>query len=118
MTDKTTSRDPDILRAQALALLDEAQSIDGLKPYFALHEHQFGETPYLVWAKDNPGEKASVLFEEDFEPDAGDSVSVYEGFELQTLVGLKDRMPEGQMGRVEATESSQTTQSRGSAPRG
>jgi hypothetical protein len=115
MPETTPSRDPDLLRAKALALLQEAQSIDGLKPFFAIHVHEneYGEIPYVVWAKSNPGDDVQVMFEADFDPDS-EFISVYEGFDLESMVGVKGRMPEDQDQQDSVAESP----TQGPAPRG
>lgn len=35
------------LRTKALACLQEAQAIDGLKPYCIIHRHEYGTSAYL-----------------------------------------------------------------------
>lgn len=78
------------LRAQALALLQRAQEIDGLHPYLIHHSHEYGHTGYLVWA---PGpelsqEAAECALESSFEPNKDEFLDIQSGVSLKEVVGI------------------------------
>lgn len=77
------------LRKQALALLQQAQEIDGLKPFTANHTHSFGETTYIIWSEQAPDEEgaASVLASK-FEPELEETLFIQEGITLQQMTGV------------------------------
>ena len=69
MTDHTSTQALS-LRVQALALLQQAQQLDGLKPFLIHHSHQYGTTGYLVWGTEEPDEvTAAKLLDSEYEPD-------------------------------------------------
>lgn len=74
------------LRAKALALLEEAAALDGLKPYSVTHRHHDGASTYLLWAAEAPGkgESAKVL-DDEFEPDKGEELDIETAFTLEEL---------------------------------
>lgn len=77
------------LRSQALACLQEAQALDGLKPYCVIHRHEYGTSAYLGWFKKDPGiEEASSILEAEFEREHGEELSVEDSFTLEELMGL------------------------------
>ena len=82
----------DALRAQAAALLERAQALDGLKPFVALHsQRNRGDSPYLVWASSNPGHRADEVLAEEFDPER-DALTVLDllgaGETLSCLTGV------------------------------
>ncbi len=82
----------DALRAQAAALLERAQALDGLKPFLALHsQRNRGDSPYMVWASSNPGHRADEVLTEEFDPER-DALTVLDllgaGETLSCLTGV------------------------------
>lgn len=74
------------LRRQALALLQEAEGLDSLKPYVIRHEHRWGEEERLVWAAAEPSHEAakkSVGYQEW----QNEVVTVQQCFPLEQLTG-------------------------------
>ena len=81
----------DALRAQAAALLERAQALDGLKPFVALHsQRNLGDSPYLVWASSNPGHRADEVLADEFDPER-DALTLLDlteaGLTLSSLTG-------------------------------
>lgn len=75
------------LRAQALALLEQAQAIDGLKPFVVMHDHEFGASGYVCWFDREPRqEEAEAILETEFEPDRGERLQV-DSLTLAELAG-------------------------------
>ena len=82
------TRDPAILRSQALALMREAQSIDGLRPFLVIHEHKGGGTPYIAWATSEPTvEQAASILESEFEPEREEFLTVDDSLRLEEMTG-------------------------------
>lgn len=76
------------LRKQALALLQEAQAIDGLKPFTANHSHRFGETTYIIWSAQTPDEdEATSVLEDEFESEL-ETLFIQEGITLEQMTGV------------------------------
>lgn len=78
------------LRVQALALLQQAQQLDGLYPYVVHHSHEYAFTGYLIWA---PGpelseEAAASVLESSFEPEKNESLDIESGVSLEEVVGI------------------------------
>lgn len=78
------------LRAQALALLQRAQEIDGLHPYLIHHSHEYSQTGYLIWA---PGpelseEAAASVLESSFEPEKNEFLDIESGVSLEEVAGI------------------------------
>ena len=90
------------LRTQALALLQQAAAIDGLKPFGVTHWHDSGASTYIVWATAAPGEaEASKVLESEFEPDQGERLEIEDAFTLDELTGVAvwtriDELPSNQ----------------------
>lgn len=77
------------LRSQALALLQEAQSFDGLKPFTVTHTHSYGESTYVLWAAEMPTqEHAKTVLDCEFEPEREESLAVEDGFTLEEMTGV------------------------------
>lgn len=78
------------LRVQALALLQQAQQLDGLYPYLVHHSHQYNFTGYLVWASgpELPEEAAATVLESDFEPEKNESLDIESGISLEEIAGV------------------------------
>ena len=77
------------LRKQALALLQQAQAIDGLKPFTANHTHRFGETTYIIWSEQTPDEDgAASVVAAKFEPELEETLFIQEGITLQQMTGV------------------------------
>ncbi len=78
------------LRVQALALLQQAQQLDGLYPYLVHHSHEYNFTGYLIWA---PGpelseEAAETVLDSSFEPDRNESLDIESGISLEEIAGV------------------------------
>lgn len=83
------------LRARALALLQEARELDGLRPFAVTHRHKFGSSTYLLWAARTPQEhEAAAGLDADYEPDR-EELAIEEGLTLEQLAGvaLESRLP-------------------------
>lgn len=78
-----------LLRAQALALLQEAQAIDGLKPFTVTHTHREGESTYVVWAPEPPTEgQVEAVLESSFEPYRDETLVIEGCHTLEELTGV------------------------------
>ncbi len=78
------------LRVQALALLQQAQQLDGLYPYLLHHRHQYGSTGYLAWSPvPNFSKKAiAYVLESSFEPEKNESLDIESGISLEEIAGV------------------------------
>lgn len=77
------------LRNKALALLEEAAALDGLKPFSVTHRHEYGASTYLLWAPDAPDEDdAAKALDADYEPDKGEELDIETSFTLEELIGV------------------------------
>ena len=77
-----------VLRAKALAALQEAAAIDGLKPFIVTHSHEYGASIYLVWASESLREEnVNEALDCDYEPDRGEELCI-DAPPLEDLVGL------------------------------
>jgi hypothetical protein len=86
LQEKTASAEAMELRRQALALLQQAEKLDSLKPYVIRHEQQWGDEERLVWAAAVPSHEAakkSVGFQEW----QNERVLVQQCFPLEQLTG-------------------------------
>lgn len=80
--------DPVLLRARALALLQDAEAIDGMKPYLIVHSHEYGESVYVGWGSKKPDETAAArLLDAEFEPDRGETIEIHDDLTLSELTG-------------------------------
>lgn len=78
-----------LLRTKALALLQEAQAVDGLKPFTVTHTHSFGESTYVLWAAETPTqEQAEAVLDSEFEPDREETLVVEDCFSLEEMSGV------------------------------
>lgn len=76
------------LRARALALLQEARELDGLRPFAVTHRHEFGSSTYLLWAARTPQEhEAEAALDADYEPDR-EELAIEEDLTLEQLAGV------------------------------
>ena len=85
------------LRVQALALLQEAQQLDGLKPFTVTHMHAYGDSTYLLWAESVPDEaQAELVLDCEFEPELNESLIVEGHFRLEEMAGTSStsRLPD------------------------
>lgn len=85
------------LRAQALALLEEASTLDGLKPFSVTHRHAYGASTYLVWANGVPDEhSAAKVLDSDYEPDKDEELDIETSLTLEEVTGvsLSARLPD------------------------
>lgn len=65
------------LRSKAQALLEEAQALDGLKPYAIVHDHQYGVSCYITWCESEPDlTQAQAVLDCEFEPDRSESLHI------------------------------------------
>lgn len=77
------------LRTQALALLQQAEAIDGLKPYVLTHVFEVNSAAYLSWSRSEPTEEMAVsVLDSAFEPDRGEWIAVEDSIKLEELTGL------------------------------
>ena len=77
------------LRTQALAMLQEAQAADGLKPFTVTHTHSYGESTYVLWAAETPTqEHAKAVLDCEFEPDREETLAVEDCFTLEEMTGV------------------------------
>ena len=77
------------LRVKALALLQEAQAVDGLKPFTVTHIHANGEATYLVWASETPTkEQAAACLDSEFEPVRDERLAIEDSFSLEEMSGV------------------------------
>ncbi len=77
------------LRAQALALLEQAKAIDGLQPFVVTHSHATGTSSYLAWAKSEPTEaQAASVLDAEFEPDRDEFLAIESNITLDELTGV------------------------------
>lgn len=77
------------LRTEALALLQEAQAIDGLKPFTVTHTHSHGESTYILWAAATPSkDEAVAVLDCEFESDRDETLTVDECFTLEEMTGV------------------------------
>ena len=77
-----------VLRCQALALLEQAAAVDGLKPFAVTHQHEFGVSTYILWSsKLNECDAAAVL-DSSFEPKRNEWLTIEEDLTLQALCGV------------------------------
>lgn len=78
-----------LLRTKALALLQEAQAVDGLKLFTVTHTHRFGESSYVLWAAEKPTqEQAEAVLDSEFEPDREETLAVEDCFSLEEMSGV------------------------------
>ena len=85
------------LRAQALALLQEAQQIDGLKPFTVTHTHRFGNSTYVLWAKSMPDQDQAIsVLDSAFEPERDEYLAIEDGHSLEEMTGASatSRLPD------------------------
>lgn len=76
------------LRIQALALLERAQALDGLRPFALHHAHDCGDSTYIVWSSREPEiDEASQMLDAEFEPDRGENLSIESSITLQEITG-------------------------------
>jgi len=84
-----SAADPQILRAKALALLQEAHTLDGRRPFIVTHSHRAGSTAYIGWFKGRPSEhEAAGLLEEEFEPEREEYLSIDDTVSLESMAGV------------------------------
>lgn len=104
-----------MLRAKALALLQQAEALDGLRPFMVIHEHDAGTAGYLAWNHDVPSEKeASAVLTSEFEVDREEVLTVVSDVTLDEIVGvaLSARIQD-----VLQSVEDQETESLGDSPR-
>nr|WP_314710554.1 hypothetical protein [uncultured Comamonas sp.] len=85
------------LRTQALAMLQEAQQLDGLKPYTVTHTHDAGCSTYVIWAESMPSEEhAKSVLDCEFEPWRDEYLSVEGHHFLDDMAGasVTSRLPD------------------------
>ena len=85
------------LRTQALALLEEAQQLDGLKPYTVTHSHCAGNSTYIIWAASMPSEEqAKSVLDSEFEPWRDEHLTVEGHHFLDEMAGasVTSRLPD------------------------
>lgn len=76
------------LRTKALALLEEAATLDGLKPFGVTHRHEYGASTYLLWAHDTPDEdQATKVLDAEYEPDK-EELNIETSITLEELTGV------------------------------
>lgn len=102
------------LRTQALAILQEAQQLDGLKPYTVTHSHCAGNSTYIIWATSMPSEEqAKTVLDSAFEPWRDEHLTVEGHHFLDDVAGtsVTSRLPDIQeiQESVSALASSEET---------
>ncbi|MBK6616450.1 hypothetical protein [Ottowia sp.] len=96
MTDHTSTQALS-LRVQALALLQQAQELDGLHPFLIHHSHQYIGTSYLVWAQTEPDEEtAAKMLDSQYEPEKNEGLHIESGVTLEEIAGtsVAHRVPD------------------------
>jgi hypothetical protein len=77
------------LRIQALALLNQAHALDGLRPFLGIHSHRHGEDEQFMWAPEAPSqEELKVVFREGYESGRNESLESEAIRDLDVLVGV------------------------------
>lgn len=77
------------LRTEALALLERAEKLDGLRPYEVHHEHSHGLSHYLMWSAEHPrDQEAEAILDIEFDAEADETLEVCPGPMLRELCGL------------------------------
>lgn len=93
MQQKEAGRQAADLRKQALALLEQASQLDGLKPYLVTHRHESGTSVYLATFDHEPSESEAVdALTLDFEPARDEELDV-DPIPLHKLVGIEPASP-------------------------
>lgn len=97
------------LRTQALALLEQAQSLDGLKPFIVMHQHNYGSSGYLCWFDREPtADEAATCLDAEFEPNRNETLFIEGSITLDelTAVSLSARLAEQLQLKADAGDSS------------
>lgn len=78
------------LRAQALALLQQAEALDGLKPYLVHHLLRDGSAAYLLWSAEGvpDTQDAELVLDHEYEPDNHEDLVVSDDLSLEELTGV------------------------------
>lgn len=87
------SKTAEKLRQSALLLLEQANKLDGLKPYAVVHEHAYGTSAYMCWTNTPDGltqEEAKVVLDSEFEEDR-DEVLTIQDLPLNELTGVQGK---------------------------
>ncbi len=72
------------LRAEALRILQQAQSMDNMGPFLVTHTHSGGFDSYILWASELPTVQEAVdQLPLIYEPDLGDTVRIEPSFSLE-----------------------------------
>lgn len=74
-----------MLRVQALALMQEAERVDGMKMYQITHNHRHGHDDFFVWSKNFP-EPKKVIGQDTLE--IGDSIEANPFRPLEQILGV------------------------------
>ncbi|MBW5284146.1 hypothetical protein [Burkholderia gladioli] len=82
-------REAEVLRSEALSLLQRAHSIDGRKPFIVIHEHDSGTTGYLTWHHGELTEDEAVaVLDAKYEPEREDVLTIESNITLEDIAGL------------------------------
>lgn len=104
-----------MLRVKALALLQQAEALDGLRPFMVIHEHDMGAAGYLAWNHDVPSEKeASAVLTSEFEAGREEVLTVMSDVTLDEIAGVA---PSARIQDVLQAVEDQETESRSALPR-
>lgn len=77
------------LRSQAMALLQQAAALDGLKPFIVVHNHVSGTSSYVAWSRCEPtNSQAASVLDFEFEPERKEWLAIESNITLDELVGL------------------------------
>lgn len=77
------------LRQQAVELMKQAQSLDGLMPFLVVHHHEYGASTYLTWNDTLLSEEmAAQVVGSDYEPDKEESLDIFYDLTIEDLTGL------------------------------
>lgn len=79
---------PQEMRIVARDMLGRAQVADGLRPFLVIHDHRFGASHYIAWAKNNPTEQeAQSILDSEFEPHRDEYLNINLLDDLGELAG-------------------------------
>jgi len=84
------------LRTHAIALLQQAQEIDGLRPFSVTHNHRHGSSTYMLWAHELPrNEDAALVTQGEYDGESNETLDIETYFDLEEICGVSvtSRLP-------------------------
>jgi hypothetical protein len=76
------------LRAEALAILQEAEVLDGLKPFIVVHQQADRNDVYMCWAGARPScDEVEAMLDAKFEPAMGEKLITEQIDSLKEVAG-------------------------------